>query len=98
MERIDRIKNMEQALNQCLSLLKQAEEGMEALEKALPLIRQLDEYYSSPLWMQDYHADEKGLIPQDLPRGVLSEDGIYNTFFQYRQLLNHMQKILEEDT
>lgn len=98
MERIDRIKNMELVLNQSITLLQQAEDGMEALEQALPLIRQLDEYYSSPLWMQDYQADEKGLIPQDLPRGVLSEDGIYNTFFQYRQLLNHMQKILEEDT
>ena len=38
----------------------------------------LSAYYSSDAWKRDYAADEAGLLPKDLKRGVLSEDGIYN--------------------
>ena len=38
----------------------------------------LIEYYESPQWRDDYEADERGELPQDLKRGVLSQDGIYN--------------------
>ena len=35
-------------------------------------------YYESPLWLHDYDLDGQGLLPEDLKRGVLSEDGVYN--------------------
>ena len=35
-------------------------------------------YYEGGVWLKDYEADEKGLLPKDLKRGVLSEDGVYN--------------------
>ena len=38
----------------------------------------LKEYYESGLWLSDYEADERGELPADLKRGVLSEDGLYN--------------------
>lgn len=37
----------------------------------------LSSYYES-LWKEDFEADEKGLIPKDIKRGVLSEDGLYD--------------------
>ena len=40
-------------------------------------LKALSEYYSSDSWKRDYAADEAGLLPKDLKRGVLSEDGIY---------------------
>ena len=96
MDRIKRITDMENALNAALALMARAEEGVEALEQIQPLIRKLDGYYSSPLWMQDYQADEQGHIPKDLPRGVLSEDGIYNLLFRYRQVLDQLESMMEE--
>ena len=42
------------------------------------LLRQLSDYYGSPAWKRDYAADEAGLFPKELKRGVLSEDGIYD--------------------
>lgn len=42
------------------------------------LYHQLIEYYESDEWKEDYHLDELGLLPSDLKRGILSEDGIYN--------------------
>ena len=46
------------------------------------LLRELSEYYGSAAWKRDFAADEAGLLPQKLKRGVLSEDGIYNLLHQ----------------
>ena len=35
-------------------------------------------YYDSGLWLSDYEADERGELPRDLKRGVLSQDGLYD--------------------
>ena len=42
------------------------------------MLRALERYQSSGLWLHDYQLDEQGLLPTDLKRGVLSEDGLYN--------------------
>ena len=42
-------------------------------------------YYESRVWKHDFAADEAGLLPPDLKRGVLSEDGIYNALEAYRE-------------
>lgn len=42
------------------------------------LLDKVTEYYESKLWIEDYEADEKGLLPDDLKRGILSQDGFYN--------------------
>lgn len=36
------------------------------------------DYYENGLWLQDYRLDDQGLLPPDLKRGILSEDGFYN--------------------
>lgn len=49
----------------------------EALEtKIIP--RELSDYYLGGQWLLDYRADERGELPKDLKRGVLSEDGVWN--------------------
>ena len=50
------------------------------------LISELEAYYASDVWKQDYADDEAGLLPSDLKRGVLSEDGIYNLLEEYSEL------------
>lgn len=37
-------------------------------------LRLLDGYYTSGQWQEDYEADERGELPPDLKRGVLSQD------------------------
>ena len=34
-------------------------------------------YYESGQWLQDYEADERGELPRNLKRGVLSQDGLW---------------------
>ena len=80
-DRIRRITEMEQRLNRLLAWNK----GDRTTEKETIRedVRLLDEYYRSPLWREDFEADEAGELPEDLPRGVLSEDGIYNSLEEY---------------
>ncbi len=40
-------------------------------------IAALRDYFENR-FLHDYEADEAGLIPADVRRGVLSEDGLYN--------------------
>ena len=41
-------------------------------------LAELDAYYTSGLWRDDYEADERGELPPDLKRGVLSQDALYD--------------------
>ena len=43
----------------------------------------LEDYYSSGEWRKDYEADEAGLLPAGLKRGVLSQDGVYNLLAEW---------------
>ena len=55
----------------------------EAANGSPELLKQLSDYYSSSAWKRDFTADEAGLLPHDLKRGVLSEDGIYDMLNEF---------------
>ena len=39
---------------------------------------ELREYYENGQWLLDYEADERGELPANLKRGVLSQDGLWD--------------------
>ena len=41
-------------------------------------LRLLEAYYTSGEWREDYESDERGELPPDLKRGVLSQDALYD--------------------
>ena len=45
----------------------------------------LHEYYFGGQWLADYQADERGELPPELKRGVLSEDGVWNLIAELEQ-------------
>lgn len=76
-------------MEQLFDLAKEAMEepmmSLDTYEKAQKAIAVLSEYYGSKDWKQDYADDEAGLLPKDLKRGVLSEDGIWNLLSDWRE-------------
>ena len=76
--RVERIRYYESIYQQVQDALHELEKAMKAVEDLQPKMAELEKYYTGPLWRQDFEADEAGEIPQDLKRGILSEDGIYN--------------------
>lgn len=71
-DRIARIQYMESILDKVL-----ASENPKSMSHELSV---LESYYFGHLWREDYEADEAGLLPAGLKRGVLSEDAVYNLF------------------
>lgn len=47
-------------------------------------INVLEEYYQSGLWLQDYECDERGELPKNLKRGILSQDALYDFFAEIK--------------
>ena len=68
--------------------LSAALENYEAVQEDIAV---LDAYYSSEEWKQDFADDEAGLLPKNLKRGVLSEDGIWNLLSDARELRNRLR-------
>ena len=67
--------------------MREAEQLMrtkENTDRLQSLIGELEAYYTSDEWKRDFEADEAGLLPKKLPRGVLSEDGLYELLEDYR--------------
>ena len=78
MEQIERIKQMELRLDRASSALMDLSAALEKYNEAQDDISQLDAYYTSDEWKQDFAADEAGELPPSLRRGVLSEDAVYD--------------------
>ena len=93
MNRIDRIKQMEEYLNASAEAVKKLGEALDRYESVQKQYKKLSGYYGSSAWMKDFEADEKGLLPADLKRGVLSEDAVYDLIIENRELVIRMLKL-----
>ena len=84
---------MERHLVRAASALKRLSSALDKYEEAKADIAALASYYGSNDWKQDFAADEAGLLPKDLKRGVLSEDGIWNLIEDNKELQKKLRNI-----
>ena len=95
MNQIERIQYMEEILNQVSTLINKIDPLFDEYEHILPKLQELVHYYESDDWKEDYLADESGLLPTELKRGVLSEDGVYNLLELHKELIYKMAMIVK---
>ena len=95
--RIDRISEMEQYLDDATTALRELDSALEGYEAALPELRALAAYYDSGDWRRDYEADEAGLLPQGLKRGVLSQDALYDLLTDHEALRRRLHELCKND-
>ena len=88
----ERITLMEQRLQRAEKALSALETALEQYTDVHNDITALDAYLGSPEWLADRDDDEAGRLPQDLKRGVLSEDAIWNLIERYRDLKQQMHE------
>lgn len=84
---------MERRLNRALAAVKRLSSALNKWEAIQDDVVQLDKYYGSDLWRQDFADDEVGLLPEDLKRGVLSEDNIWNLLADCKELNERMREL-----
>ena len=85
-ERILRIEEMEERMDRVRAAAGELERALEAWKAVRTDLEALSAYYESPLWREDFEADEAGELPAELKRGVLSEDGLWTLLDQAREL------------
>ena len=78
MEQLERIRYMEQLFDFVIEARKEQTISQDKKARIRESTRILTEYNESKEWKQDFADDEAGLLPKDLKRGVLSEDGLWN--------------------
>jgi len=77
---------MERRMKRVANAVTKLSAALENYEAVQEDIAALEQYYGSEAWKQDFADDEAGLLPSDLKRGVLSEDGIWNLLSDAREL------------
>ena len=81
------ISEMEEIFDKVLQTQSAFEKAIEEYRGLQPEIEKLEAYYSGKQWKEDFAADERGEIPADMKRGVLSEDGIYNMLERNKEIM-----------
>ena len=92
MEQTERIKEMEQRMNRASMAVMGLSAALDQFEAAKNDIDTLNTYYGSSEWKKDFDADQQNLLPKDLKRGVLSEDGLWNLLEDYRELKKRLKE------
>ena len=88
---LQRIKDLEYKFSEVSRVMAALDMALDEFADVKNYIDDLREYMESGQWKADFEADERGEIPADLERGVLSEDGLYD-------LLGEVDRILRRDT
>lgn len=73
-----RIARKENAFNRVRTVLEMLQSSLDAYDSILEQADELADYMECGQWLKDFEADEQGMIPPGLQRGVLSQDALYN--------------------
>lgn len=95
-EQTARIQQMEQYLDRASAAVMELSAALDKYQEAQEALSALNVYYGSEEWRQDFAADEAGLLPRDLKRGVLSEDGIWNVLSDSHELDVRLSEMVTE--
>ena len=93
MKQRERIEEMEKHFERASEVVDRLSSTLDEYAKVQDSIKALESYYGSKEWKKDFRDDEKGLLPPDLKRGVLSEDGIWNLLEEVQELKERMQSL-----
>lgn len=93
MDQIERITRMENILNEARTAVSGLEEALDRYGAVREGLAELEAYYSGGEWMKDFEDDSAGKLPQDLRRGVLSEDAVYSLLGDRDFLLKRIKEL-----
>ena len=94
-ETVERVKAMEERFDRVLHAVTMLSAALDHYAETQADIVELERYYDSKDWLQDFAADEAGQLPDDLKRGVLSEDGLWDLLSDNREMKERMKELLE---
>lgn len=87
--RIKRINEMEASMERVNKVVTIIREHLNRLGNLSSDIEKLQDYYENE-WREDFEADERGELPKDLKRGVLSEDALFDLLEETERYMDCM--------
>lgn len=75
---ISRITKMEKLFDNLKFSFEKSKEEFYKNKNLQKKLKALTNYYENGKWLKDYQLDEENLLPKNLKRGILSQDGFYN--------------------
>ena len=94
MNQIERIKHMEEILDEVNEVVNKLSDALDTYSELRGKYHELLDYYNSDEWLRDFDSDEAGNLPEDLKRGVLSEDAVYDLISKNHILTVQMLEIV----
>lgn len=92
---IERIEEMERRLDLIQEVAGEISQALDRYAEVQSEIKALDNYYGSEEWRQDYDDDIDGKLPDNLKRGVLSEDGIWNALAEVQEINRRLSNFVQ---
>lgn len=83
---------MENILDELTLVVERSDKAMSELKDSLEDLNTLEKYYETQ-YMKDVGANKRLEIPQDLKRGVLSEDEVHTLLIDLFELSTKMEKL-----
>lgn len=79
-EDIENVKRYEGILNKQLELIEKLDKTIDEFKSNKEEYIKLRDYYNSKEYFEDLDKDRNGEYPEDLPRGIFSEDAVFDLF------------------
>lgn len=96
-KQLERIAHYEELLDSLTEKVNKLRAAITDFDGSAAQEAELAAYYGGKQWKKDFADDEAGLLPQDLKRGVLSEDAVYDLLEEYRELRELLGSREDED-
>ena len=87
---ISRVEEYESKLDRVTMALSELDAALDEYQRVRGDLDDLREYLDSGQWRKDYEADERGDLPKDLKRGVLTEDAIWDLLEREKEIRDRL--------
>lgn len=93
---IARVRKMEEDFNMVRNIMDDMEVAVYNFAAVQRRIDRLFDYMEDGQFLEDFEADERGELPKDMPRGVLSEDALDSLLVDVTLMRSRLQKLVGE--
>ena len=93
---IARVRKMEEDYNLLREVIDTLDGALYDYEAVQRRIHRLSDYQESGQWLKDFEADERGELPKDMLRGVLSEDALDDLLNDVTSIQARLDSLVDE--
>lgn len=95
-KRIVKIEKLENDFGLVRSVANDMDEALYNFAAIQRRIERLFQYQESGEWQKDFEADERGELPKNMKRGILSEDALDELLTDVTLLRDRMKELLSD--